>query len=131
MGKFLRHFWGIFIDNNSYDDGKLITRLWDDYTVKPVIDIRNMWKDGEPTRLVNGMGEVLYDYCGNVYCYLEPDKKRQMAYGGFEQDRGTLKYRCPAEQYGIECENKDTCKVGKAVRIIPGSMVLRLSTWIF
>ncbi len=75
VGKFLRHFWGIFIDNNSYDDGKLITRLWDDYTVKPVIDIRNMWKDGEPTRLVNGMGEVLYDYCGNVYCYLEPDKK--------------------------------------------------------
>ena len=26
-----------------------------------------------------------------------------MAYGGFEKDRGTLKYRCPAKYYGYEC----------------------------
>ncbi len=103
--------------DKGYDDGKLITRLWDDYDIKPVIDIRNMWQDGEQTRVVNGMTDVVYDYCGNVYCYPEADQKRQMAYGGFEQDRETLKYRCPAEHYGIECKSNDTCSVGKAVRI--------------
>ena len=40
-----------------------------------------------------------------------------MAYGGFEKDRGTLKYRCPAEHYGYECKGERVCPVGKAVRI--------------
>jgi len=43
--------------------------------------------------------------------------RKEMAYGGFEQDRETLKYRCPAEHYGIDCAGKKTCPVGKAVRI--------------
>ena len=40
-----------------------------------------------------------------------------MAYGGLERDRGTLKYRCPAEHYGIECAGREKCLIGKAVRI--------------
>ena len=103
--------------DRGYDDGKLITRLWGGYNIKPVIDIRSMWKDREQTRLVDGIKDVVYDYHGNVYCYPNPDKKKHMAYGGFEQDRESLKYRCPAEYYGIECKNKDTCKVGQATRI--------------
>lgn len=107
-----------FMADRGYDDGKLITRLWDDYSIKPVIDIRNMWQEGDKTRLVNGMTNIVYDYCGNVYCYCpQSGKKKAMAYGGFEQDRGTLKYRCPAEHYGIQCKGKDTCPVAKAVRI--------------
>jgi hypothetical protein len=31
--------------DRGYDDGKLIVKLWDDYKIKPVIDIRNLWKD--------------------------------------------------------------------------------------
>ena len=38
------------IGDRGYDDGKLIEKLWDEYGIKPVIDIRNMWKDGEVTR---------------------------------------------------------------------------------
>jgi hypothetical protein len=40
-----------------------------------------------------------------------------MAYGGFEKDRVTLKYRCPAAHYGYECVGQDRCSVGKALGI--------------
>lgn len=40
-----------------------------------------------------------------------------MAYGGFEKGRGTLKYRCPAKQYGYKCNGDGWCAVRKAVRI--------------
>ena len=33
--------------------GKLIVKLWDEYQIKAVIDIRNMWKDGEKTKIGN------------------------------------------------------------------------------
>jgi hypothetical protein len=36
--------------DKGYDDTKLIEKCWDRYQIKPVIDIRNMWKDGEETR---------------------------------------------------------------------------------
>jgi len=39
----------------------LICRLWDKYSIKPIIDIRNMWKDGEKTHLVEGRENVVYD----------------------------------------------------------------------
>ena len=35
---------------------------------------------------------------------------------GFEQDRGTLKFRCPAAAYGIECKNRDACRCRPGVR---------------
>jgi hypothetical protein len=57
-----------------------------------VIDIRNCWRDGETTKVATG--------CENV------------AYGGLERDRGTLKYRCPAEHYGIECAGRQRCPFG-------------------
>jgi hypothetical protein len=40
-----------------------------------------------------------------------------MAYGGFEADRRTLKYRCPAHHYGLKCEGRERCPIGKAIRI--------------
>ncbi len=107
-----------FTADRGYDGSELICRLWDKYSIKPIIDIRNMWKDGEKTHLVEGRGNVVYDYCGNVYCYCpRTGVRKEMAYGGFEQGRETLKYRCPAEHYGIDCAGKETCPVGKAVRI--------------
>ncbi len=39
-------------DRGGFDDGKLIIKLWDDYGIKPVIDIRNLWRDPDPTRLL-------------------------------------------------------------------------------
>jgi len=108
------------VADKGYDDGKLIASLWDDpeLCIKPVIGIRNCWQDGEETKLVTGQRNVVYDYEGRVYCHCpHTGVRRQMAYGGFEADRGTLKYRCPCKQYGTACRGWERCPVKGAVRI--------------
>ncbi|MDC3425727.1 transposase [Aquibacillus sp. 3ASR75-11] len=54
--------------DRGYDDTKLLVKLWDDHKIKPVIDIRNMWKDPDKTRLIVGRENVVYDYKGTVSC---------------------------------------------------------------
>ena len=39
-----------------------------------------------------------------------------MEFKGFEKDRETLKFHCPAAAYGIECKNRDACRCKIAVR---------------
>lgn len=108
----------ILLGDRGYDDGKLLTRLWDEYQIKPVIDICNHWRDGEETRLLGGHSNVVYDYRGKVYCHCPvTGKRRGMAYGGFEKDRETLKYRCPARHYGITCRGQALCPVTGGLRI--------------
>lgn len=104
--------------DKGYDDTKLIVKLWDEYRIKPVIDIRDMWRDGEDTRLLTGKNNIVYDYKGTVYCYCpETNKRREMAFGGFEEDRKTLKYRCPARHYGLECKGMNQCCASGGVRV--------------
>lgn len=104
--------------DRGYDDTKLIKKTWDEYKIKPVVDIRNMWKDPDGTRQLEGYENAVYNYKGNVYCYcLETGEKREMAVGGFEEDRETLKKLCPAKQYGIECKCMCTCPIKQGIRI--------------
>lgn len=104
--------------DKGYDDTKLIVKLWEEHQVKPVIDIRNSWRDGEETRLLTGKDNIVYDYKGTVYCYCpETNKRLEMAFGGFEKDREALKYRCPAQHYGVECKGMDQCCLTGGVRI--------------
>jgi hypothetical protein len=106
------------IGDRGYDDGKLICKQWDEWGIKPVIDIRNAWKDGEKTKQIEEKWNVVYDYKGRVFCVCpKSGDQREMAYGGFEESRGTLKYRCPAQHYGFTCAGCEECPVGKAVRI--------------
>lgn len=108
----------ILTADRGYDDTAFIRDLWEDRVVKPVIDIRNMWKDGEETKLIEGRTNVVYDYCGTVYCHCPRTGRRQeMSFGGFEADRNTLKYRCPAVHYGMKCPGRNSCPVKKAIRI--------------
>jgi len=107
-----------FIADRGYDDGKLIEKLWRDYDIRAVIDIRNLWKDGEETRLFEGRENIVYDYRGTVYCCCPQElKMREMAYAGVEKKRNTLKYRCPAQHYGIQCKGKQTCPVKGSIRV--------------
>jgi len=104
--------------DKGLDDGELNSKLWDNHGIKPVIDIRNCWQDGEKTKLVDGTQNVVYDYKGTVSCYdMRLGYRHEMAYGGFEAERGTLKYRCPAEHYGSKCHWQGQCPVKGAVRI--------------
>ena len=110
-----------FIADRGYDDTRLYEKLWDGYTIKPVIDIRNMWKGKDKTRQLQDYENVTYDYKGNVYCTcMETGKERDMCVGGFERNRkryGTLRKLCPAKQYGTECKYSDKCTVKRGIRI--------------
>jgi hypothetical protein len=106
------------LGDRGYDDGKLHSRLWDNYKIKPVIDIRNCWKDGEETKQIPGKWNIVYNYKGQVFCICSrTGKQREMAYKGFEKNRETLKYSCPAESYGYECYGKCKCAIKKQIRI--------------
>lgn len=72
----------------------------------------------QETRLLSGRTDVTYNYKGNVYCYCpKTNTKREMANGGFEKDRNTLKKLCPARQYGIICQGQVVCPVAQGLRI--------------
>jgi len=59
-----------------------------------------MWKESYGTRQLEGYKNAVYNYKCNVYCYcLETGEKREMAVGGFEEDRETLKKLCPANRW--------------------------------
>ena len=55
---------------------------------------------------------VVYDEAGTVSCYdtkSEPPIQRKMTYVGYEKDRGTVRYRCPAVYEGFECKSQEKC----------------------
>jgi len=104
--------------DKGYDDTKLIVRLWDEHRIRPVIDIRASWRDGEATRLFEGQTNVVYDNEGRVFCVCpETGTMRTMAEGGFEAARGTLKKRCPAKAYGLPCAGVAQCPAARGLRI--------------
>ena len=59
--------------DRGLDDGKLITNSWDEYSIKPVIDIRNCWKDPDTTKVVPGTENMIYDYQRNSLLCLSED----------------------------------------------------------
>ncbi len=108
----------IFTGDRGYDDTQRVTRCWDQYHIKPVIDIRNMWKDGETTRLLPGQTTVTDNYRGEVFCH-DPvtGQVHSLSNGGFEEARQTLKKRCPARFAGVSCPGQDHCPVASGLRI--------------
>lgn len=107
-----------FIADKGYDDVKLHMRLWDKHKIKPIIDIRNMWKDNEKTKFLVDKMNVVYDYKGSVSCYCPATgEERKMAFGGFEKNRNTLKYVCPVNAYEIDCKGASQCLARQNVRI--------------
>ena len=61
---------------------------------------------------------VYYDDLGNVYCYCPyTGVKREMTFDGYDKQRETLSYKCPAKAYGIKCKGCEECPVKTKVRI--------------
>ena len=97
--------------DKGYDSEDNCCRLYDEHGIKPVIDIRRMWRDKE-TRLLdpNRSDNIVYDEGGVVYCICpKTGEQRQMSYGGFEKQRMALKYICPMKAYGLTCKGSDQC----------------------
>lgn len=126
-------------DAIAYDrgyDGEVFHRvIYEDLGMKPVIDIRNMWKESDGVIEINGeqietrvlyedkSDNIVYDYEGRIYCVCpKTGKAHEMLFYGFESTRETLKYRCPAAAYGYDCPGRSECgttqsEYGRIVRI--------------
>jgi hypothetical protein len=97
--------------DRGYDSEENNRRLYDEHGIKPVIDIRRMWRDKETRLLDSGCADnIVYDEVGTVYCICpKTGEERPMAYGGFEKDRMALKYICPVRAYGLRCSGSPEC----------------------
>jgi hypothetical protein len=110
--------------DKAADDEKVHDYLHQ-HGIKPLIQNRAMWQD-EPERPLPGPPgryplHVLHDEAGTLYCYdrvSDPPVRHPMAYVGYEKDRETLKYRCPARHQGWACPSDERCNAGKDYGLI-------------
>jgi hypothetical protein len=110
------------IQTLAYDkaaDSNNVHRLLSKARITPVIQNRSLWK-GEHERMLpghDGNSNIVYDEAGTVYCYdrvSQPMVRHRMAYVGYEPQRQTLKYRCPAMHENWECPMSKVCNAGKS-----------------
>ena len=99
-------------DNESH-------RLLNKAGIRPVIQNRRLWKDQIEQMLPghDGRSNIVYDEAGTVYCYNRtslPMVRQKMAYIGYEPQRETIKYRCPARHEGWPCPHDEVCNTGKS-----------------
>lgn len=124
------------IQTLAYDkaaDTNDVHRLLSKAKIKPVIQNRSLWKDEHERMLPghDGNSNIVYDEAGTVYCYdrvSQPIVRHKMAYIGYEPERETLKYRCPAKHEGWECPMSKICNAGKTYGLtvrIPREIDLR------
>ena len=106
-----------FVADRGLDDDQLRRQLHE-CGVTPLIEARRMWRDqpvGEfkqPTRALfeDRVDTIVYTEFGSVHCVCpQSGEVRRMIYAGFENDRQTLKYRCPAVEYGLHCAGRRDC----------------------
>lgn len=110
------------IQTLAYDkaaDTNDVHKLLSQAHIKPVIQNRSLWKDEHERMLPghDGGSNIVYDEAGTVYCYdreSKPMVRHRMAYIGYEPERETIKYRCPAMHEGWECPMSAKCNAGKS-----------------
>ncbi len=103
--------------DKAADDSKVHELLYDE-GIKPVIQNRSCWPEGDAERVLGGRIplHVVHDEKGTIFCcdtISEPPVLRPMSYMGHEKDRGTLKYRCPAKVEGFTCGSEEKCNADK------------------
>ena len=101
--------------DRAYDCGDFNAELYDQHGIRPVIDARRCWKN-ELTRPLDPdrADTIVYDERGWVFCVCPwSGGVREMAFMGFEKDRKTLKFRCPAAAYDFDCQGRARCEKGR------------------
>jgi hypothetical protein len=109
------------IETLAYDkaaDTSDVHELLSGQGIKPVIQNRSLWQNQTEQTLPgrDGRSNVVYDEAGTIYCYdqaSDPPVRHKMAYIGYEPERETLKYRCPAKQEGWNCPMSEICNAGR------------------
>ena len=111
--------------DKGYDSTENVSKLWDEFTVRPVIDCREFTRGGDTSWPLDPSkcDTIVYDNKGRVSCTCPvTGESRPMTFWGFEADRETLKYRCPAAANDFPCQGRDQCpggdgSYGRTVRI--------------
>jgi hypothetical protein len=110
--------------DKAADDVKVHERLHQE-GIKPLIQNRAMWQDELERPLPGSPGRyplhVVHDEAGTVYCYdtiSDPPRRHPLAYIGYEKDRETLKYRCPARHQGWDCPSDQRCNAGQSYGLV-------------
>lgn len=110
------------LETLAYDkaaDSNDVHKLLAKEKIKPLIQNRALWK-GQTEQMLpghDGNSNVVYDEAGTLYCYdrtSDPMVRHKMAYIGYEPQRETIKYRCPARHEGWACPHDAVCNAGKS-----------------
>ncbi|HUL13709.1 MAG TPA: transposase [Methylococcaceae bacterium] len=120
-----------FSADRGLDCAETKAKLWDEYRIRPLIDTRELWReekqapDYDPSQPITRplyperADTVVYTEKGGVHCVCPiTGTQRGLAFQGFEADRDTLKYRCPAAAYGLQCQGQAHCHA--AGQVNPG-----------
>jgi hypothetical protein len=116
--------------DRAYDFITIKSHLYDFHKKIPLIEAKRMHKENYIPLDPLKSDTIYYTPVGEVCCKTNPfeqDEEKQytkMKFYGFEKDRNTLKFRCPAACAGIECKNKEACRglikdkgYGRVVRV--------------
>jgi hypothetical protein len=117
-----------FSADRGLDSAQTKALLWDEYAIRPLIDTRELWReekqqpDYDPSKPITRplypqrADTIVHTEKGSVHCICpQTGEQRDLAFQGFESDRKTLKYRCPAAAYGLECQGRAQCHQGGGV----------------
>lgn len=120
-----------FSADRGLDSAETKALLWDDYHIRPLIDTRELWReekqtpDYDPSKPITRplhperADTLVHTEKGTVHCLCPATgEQRDLAFQGFEADRNTLKYRCPAAAYGLQCQGRAQCH--QAGEVNPG-----------
>jgi hypothetical protein len=120
-----------FSADRGLDCAETKALLWDRYRIRPLIDTRALWRaekqepDYDPRQPITRAlfperaDTLVYTEKGTVHCICPVSgTQRDLAFQGFEADRNTLKYRCPAAAYGTDCAGQAACH--QAGQVQPG-----------
>ena len=88
-----RDLTALFSADRGYDQAELKRWLWDAHRVRPLIDIRLLWRE---------------DWDALPRQPSEP-MLRPMAFHGLDERHNALKHLCPAAAYGLQCEGRAQC----------------------
>jgi hypothetical protein len=119
------------VDARTGKPRKKIKSWFGYYAIRPLIDTRELWReekqhpDYDPSKPITRplyperADTIVYTEKGSMHCICpQTGEQRDLAFQGFESDRNTIEYRCPAAAYGLECEGRAQCH--QAGEVNPG-----------
>lgn len=86
--------------DKGYDSEDIIQTI-KSYGIKPIIDIRNQWKDKEKTKQYKNTN-IVYTYDGKVFYTEDNGELTPMRYLGYDKAKNKLRYEHKGKVYGIE-----------------------------